>query len=183
MEPVGLGRKVRGVFVRGVGVNSGAGRGRGGASWLAGVLCGVCSLLMSVGISQAQAPSDEPNWLDLIFKTGDFDPEIPTPASVIGFDVGSDAVGYDALVAYLQRLASASPYVTMVPHGRTHEGRTLYDVTITSEANQAALERILANNAKLADPRTLTSEGEADAIIESLPGIAWLANQSREAIR
>ncbi|UCG87208.1 MAG: hypothetical protein JSW71_01285, partial [Gemmatimonadota bacterium] len=51
----------------------------------------------------------------------------------------------------------------------------LYYLTITSEANRARLDRIKTQNAKLADPRKLSSPEETDRIIESLPGVAWMA--------
>ena len=74
----------------------------------------------------------------------------------------------------LHALAEASDLVTLTPHGETHEGRTLYHLTITSRRNHERLDEILAGGARLADPRGL-SEDQAEGIIESLPGIAWLA--------
>ncbi|MCH8270987.1 MAG: hypothetical protein IH985_07225 [Planctomycetes bacterium] len=103
------------------------------------------------------------------------DSSIPTPESIIGYPVGSKAVRYDELVRYLEALAAASDLVTLSTHGMTHEGRLLYHVTITSVANHARLDRIQADNAKLADPRTLAGSEEAQQIIDNLPGIAWLA--------
>jgi hypothetical protein len=106
---------------------------------------------------------------------GPMDPAVPTPESVIGHVLGDGAVRYDPMVRYLEALAAASPRVTLTPYGRTHEGRTLYFLTITSEANHAKLEAIRTDNAKLADPRLLSDQAEGDRIIETLPGIAWLA--------
>ena len=103
------------------------------------------------------------------------DPKIPNPESVIEHAVGDAAVRYDALVRYLQALDVASPLVSMTPHGTTHEGRTLYHVTITSEANFKKLDQIKADNARLADPRTLSDPAEVERIVDSLPGIAWMA--------
>ena len=101
--------------------------------------------------------------------------DIPTPASIIGHEIGDGAVRYDPAVRYLQALADASPLVTLTPYAETHEGRTLYFLTITSAANRDRLDKIKADNAKLADPRRLRSPEEADQIIENLPGVAWLA--------
>ena len=64
----------------------------------------------------------------------------------------------------------------MTQYATSHEGRALYYLTITSPRNRARLEEIKADNAKLADPRTITRQAEAEDIIESLPGIAWLAH-------
>jgi len=103
------------------------------------------------------------------------DPRVPTPESVIGHVVGNGAVRYDQMVRYLQALADASPYVTLTPYAESHEGRTLYFLTITSETNHARLAEIKADNAKLADPRKLAGDQEAERIVASLPGVAWLA--------
>ena len=77
--------------------------------------------------------------------------------------------------ATFKRADVASPLVSMTPHGTTHEGRTLYHVTITSEANFKKLDQIKADNARLADPRTLSDPAEVERIVDSLPGIAWMA--------
>ncbi len=103
------------------------------------------------------------------------DPSIPTPESVVGHAMGVGAVRYDPAIRYLRALADASPFVTMTPYAQSHEGRTLYFLTITSEANHARLDEIKADNAKLADPRQLADQTQAERILDSLPGIAWLA--------
>lgn len=104
-----------------------------------------------------------------------FDPSVPTPESVVEHVMGDGAVRYDSAVRYLKTLADASPFVTMTPYAESHEGRTLYFLTISSEANHTRLDQIKADNAKLADPRTIRDEAEAGRIVDSLPGIAWLA--------
>ncbi len=105
---------------------------------------------------------------------GRFDPAIPSPESVLGHRVGDGAVRYDALTAYLHALAESSPRVTLTEYARSHEGRRLYYLTITSEANHQRLEAIKASNAKLADPRTLGGGDETDRIVNDLPAVAWL---------
>ncbi len=102
------------------------------------------------------------------------DPAVPATKSIVGFEPGDRPARYDELVRYMQALDEASDLVSLQTHGTTHEGRTLYHVIITSAANQAKLDQIKADNAKLADPRTLNDAGEA-AIIDNLPAIAWLA--------
>lgn len=99
---------------------------------------------------------------------------IPSPKDVLGFEPGERPVRYEELVRYMQALDAANDLVSLEEHGKTHEGRTLYHIIITSAANQARLDEIKARNAKLVDPRTL-SEADAAAIIEQLPAIAWLA--------
>ncbi|MHC4109161.1 MAG: M14 family zinc carboxypeptidase, partial [Planctomycetota bacterium] len=103
------------------------------------------------------------------------DPRIPAPESVIGHDVGETAVRYDDLVRYLRALADSSDMIKMTAYAQTHEGRTLYYLTITSHRNHTRLEAIKADNAKLADPRQLRGDAEARRILENLPGVAWMA--------
>ncbi|MHC4640553.1 MAG: M14 family zinc carboxypeptidase [Planctomycetota bacterium] len=107
----------------------------------------------------------------------DFNPAIPTPESITGHGVAEKAARYPALIRYLQALAKASDRVTLTSYGQTHEGRTLYYVTITSRANHKRLEQIKANNAKLSDPRKLKSPAQANQLINTLPAVAW-ANYS-----
>jgi len=103
------------------------------------------------------------------------DPRIPTPESIIGHAVGEGAVRYESLIRYLKALDEASPLVSLTPYAESHEGRTLYHLTITSEAHHARLDQIKADNAKLLDPRKLTGSEEGVRLIESLPGMAWMA--------
>ncbi|UCD76678.1 MAG: hypothetical protein JSV91_07080 [Phycisphaerales bacterium] len=120
------------------------------------------------------APADErvePPYVDV----GPLDEGIPAPESFLGHAPGEDAARYDTIVKYLHALAEASPDVTLNEHGITHEGRTLYHLTITSAANHARLEQIRSDNARLADPRLLDDEAQAARLVEEMPGIAWLA--------
>lgn len=83
----------------------------------------------------------------------DFDKNVPTPESVIGFPVGEHAATYEQLVKYLKALDAASDQVKMVEYGKTYEGRSLYYLIITSKENHKRLDQIKADNGKLADPQ------------------------------
>lgn len=109
--------------------------------------------------------------------TGDvpFDKSVPVPAQIIGHELGDGAVRYDDVIRYIHELALRSPLVTITPYAESHEGRILYYLTITSAKNHARLDDIRDANGMLSDPRRLSSEAEAEGIIEKLPGIAWLA--------
>ena len=104
-----------------------------------------------------------------------YDPGVPTPESVTGHAIGDGAVRYEPMVRYLRALAEASSFVTLTPYAESHEGYTLYYVTITSRTNHERLAAIKTDNAKLADPRTLANEAEAKRILDTLPGVAWMA--------
>ena len=106
-------------------------------------------------------------------ESADYDTAIPSPESVINHGVAERAVRYPALIRYLRVLAESSDRVFLTSYGRTHEGRDLYYLTITSSANHKRLDQIKADNAKLSDPRLLNS-GPVDQLIETLPAVAWL---------
>jgi len=92
----------------------------------------------------------------------------------MGHSIGEQAVHYAPLVRYMEVLAQSSPRVTLTSYGESHKKRKLYYLTITSENNHKRLAQIKTNNAKLSDPRTLSEPGQAEAILETLPAIAWL---------
>ena len=74
------------------------------------------------------------------------DPRIPTPSSIIGHEVGEKAVRYDPLMRYLTALAASSERITMKPYGKTHEGRTMVHLFITSQKNHQRLDQIKTDN-------------------------------------
>jgi len=127
----------------------------------------LCSCQMSV-----QAGTDKTKMP--FFESENLDPSIPMPVSVVGYSVTEKAVRYPALVRYLQRLAEVSQRVTLTSYGQTHEGRTLYYLTITSEDNHKRLDKIKADNAKLADPRKLQGKNQARQLLKEMPAVAWL---------
>ena len=71
-----------------------------------------------------------------------YDKRIPTPASVIGHEVGALHVSHDHLVQYMRALAASSDRVTLTTTGRTYEGRELLLVSISAAANIARLEDV-----------------------------------------
>ena len=70
----------------------------------------------------------------------DPDPAVPTPESVIGWEVGDWHIGHDKLVHYMYALAEASPRVSIKEIGRTHEQRPLLQLAISSGENQQRLD-------------------------------------------
>jgi hypothetical protein len=120
--------------------------------------------------AQARSSTQPP---EPFVESADYDTAIPSPASVINHGVGEKAVRYSALIRYLRVLADSSDRVILTSYGRTHEGRDLYYLTITSPTNHKRLDQIKAENAKLSDPRLLHS-GQVDQLIETLPAVAWL---------
>ncbi len=77
---------------------------------------------------------------DYLPQDADPDPAIPTPESVLGWDVGDWHVSHDQLVRYMQTLAAASPRVSIKVIGHTFEQRPLLQLAITSAGNQEKLD-------------------------------------------
>lgn len=69
-----------------------------------------------------------------------YNPDIPTPESYLGANVGQWHVRHDQLVGYMRQLAEASDRVSIQETGRTHENRPLLLLTITAPENQPNLE-------------------------------------------
>lgn len=106
-------------------------------------------------------------------STGRYDPAVPTPQSVLGYELGARFTPHHMLMRYLERVAAASRRVRLDTVARSFEGREVMLVTLTSEANQRRLASIRDDAARLADPRTLTASDRA-ALVERTPAIAWL---------
>jgi len=82
---------------------------------------------------------------------------IPTPESILGFQVGKWHVSHDKLVQYMYALAEASDRITIENRGRTYEDRPLLLLTITSPKNHQNLEVIRNKHLQLSDPSTSSS--------------------------
>jgi hypothetical protein len=90
---------------------------------------------------------------------------IPTPASVLGFEPGADfkLATYDQVISYFQKVDAASDRMTMVPAGKTSQGRTFYFALISSKENLSKIDRYREIARRLAHP-----EGLADADARAL---------------
>ncbi|GIV37364.1 MAG: peptidase M14 [Cyclobacteriaceae bacterium] len=81
-----------------------------------------------------------------------YDPAIPTPAQVIGHEVGEWHISHDRLVNYMYALDRASDRIALEVTGHTHEGRPLLLLTITSPENHRQIEAIRTQHVQLTDP-------------------------------
>ena len=94
-----------------------------------------------------------------------YNSKIPTPASVIGHEVGEWHVTHDKLVQYMHAVAAASDRISIVSRGTTFEGRPLLLLTITSPQNHANLENIHKNHLKRTNEDVSPSEIEKSPIV------------------
>jgi len=89
-----------------------------------------------------------------------YSPEVPTPSSILGFQVGDWHASHDQVVGYFRQLAESSDRVTLVEYGRTYEMRPLVMLIVTSPSNQQRIEEIKAKrNALRHEPAAADTEG------------------------
>ena len=117
------------------------------------------------------------------FAFGPYAEGVPRPEAVLGYAMGTRHSYHHQMEAYMAALA-ASPVkarVRMEQYGTSFEGRKLWLVFISSEANIARLEEIRQTVARMRDPRTL-SEADARKLAASTPAIGWMnyANDGNE---
>ena len=105
--------------------------------------------------------------------TGQYDPAIPTPRSVLGYEVGERFTPHHLLMRFLERVAVASPRVALDTVGHSFEGREVMMVIVTSEANMERIEQIRTDANRMADPRG-ASAAELDAAARRMPAIVWM---------
>ena len=90
---------------------------------------------------------------------------VPTPASVIGFEPGTDRKlpEWQQVVSYFKALDAASPRITLRVLGKTTLGRPFIAAFIGDSATLANLPKIREAQRRLADPR-LTTEAQRAAL-------------------
>ena len=83
---------------------------------------------------------------------------LPTPASVFGFEPGTDykLATYTQSVEYLRKLAAASSSVKLFEAGKSSQGRTYVYVAISTPANLANIDKYRQIAQRLAHPEGLT---------------------------
>ncbi|MDT8368109.1 MAG: M14 family zinc carboxypeptidase [Longimicrobiales bacterium] len=104
--------------------------------------------------------------------------QVPDPETFFGFPLGADRriADWDALTAWYDTLASTSPRVRVDTVGTSTMGRPFLVVTVTSEANQARLERLREVQQRLADPRRIDDTDERDALLDEARAVVLLTH-------
>ena len=123
----------------------------------------VCALF-TLSVNAQQVERAAPLFLDGI----SYDPNIPRPETVIGHPLGHRIARNDLLVTYMRTIAEVSPRVTVEDIARTHEGRPILGLTITSPENHARIDEIKDAHVALSDPDS------GQEVNESMPVVTWL---------
>lgn len=122
----------------------------------------------SAALSQTEEKFD-------FYTRGPYRQAVPTPQSILRYDVGDFHTTYAQMEKVIESIAKAAPdRVRIYDIGLTNEYRMQHVVAISSPDNMARIDEIKANTGKLADPRR-TSAGEAQNIAQNTPAVAWMA--------
>jgi hypothetical protein len=96
---------------------------------------------------------------------------VPTPAQVLGYEIGDHFTDVAGVERYMRALAQASDLVSVDTYGTTPEGRPLVQVLIASREHRARMDEILRMNKELTDPAT--PESRAREIARTNPAILY----------
>ncbi|HSH46659.1 MAG TPA: M14 family zinc carboxypeptidase [Longimicrobiales bacterium] len=130
----------------------------------------VLPLLAGVALAGVAVPAAAQHALG---GTGPYDPSIPAPSEVLGYELGERFTPHHMLTRYLETVAEASPRVLLDTVAHSFEGREVLALTVTSETNQARLDEIRALSRRIADPRG-ASDAELDRAVSAMPAVVWL---------
>ena len=111
----------------------------------------------------------QPQLYDYLPGDVTYNPDIPTPAEIIGHEVGEWHITHDKLVFYMYALADASDRVTITEYARTYENRPLLMLTITSPENHGNLDQVKETHHLLTDPSR-----SAELDLEAMPVVVNL---------
>lgn len=104
-----------------------------------------------------------------IFPTDvNYNPVIPRPADIIGHPLGHRVARHDLLVHYMRTLGEKSDRVMVETIAKTHEGRDILMLTISSPENLARIDDIKAAHVALSDPNS------DQTITDDMPVVTWL---------
>ncbi|MEM1081904.1 MAG: M14 family metallopeptidase, partial [Pseudomonadota bacterium] len=102
-------------------------------------------MLLPFALTAFTVQAYEPKPVEVLLDQGvEYNPAIPTPEAVTGYALGEILYPPHLHAAYAEAVAAASDRMTVDIIGRSHFGRPLHQVTISSPANLARLDEIKA---------------------------------------
>ena len=107
---------------------------------------------------------DGNTWVPLTEQNASSEHDIQTPKEFLGFEPGEDRklADWPQIADYFHMLARMSDREITEDIGKTTEGNPLLMTTISSPENLADLEKYRAIQKRLADPRTIGDDTEAE---------------------
>lgn len=103
--------------------------------------------------------------------TGKFNPAIPQPKEILGFELGEFYPEWLAILHYMYTLDRLSDRVKIRTVGLTYEKRPIIEVTISSPENIKRIDEIRAEHLKLSDATV-----SKDLDISKMPSVVSIVN-------
>lgn len=94
--------------------------------------------------------------------------QVTPPEAFLGYGVGEDykLARYEKIQEYFRQVAAHSPRVRVREIGLTTEGQSMILAEISDDAAPARIERAMAHQEKIADPRLIRDEREQEQLVE-----------------
>jgi len=108
--------------------------------------------------------------IDRLTTFGPYANGVPTPESILGYELGDRHTVYMDQERVVSALAASSDRAKYLSYGKSTEGRPLRAVAISSPENIAKLDEIQASMAKIANAKP----GESLQELENTPTIVWI---------
>ncbi len=97
-----------------------------------------------------------------------YNSKVPSPEQFLGYGIGQHHTRHDLIVAYLEKLSEVSDRASIQYYGKTHEGRKLVILTITSPENLSNLENLKKQHLAFTDPTQNVSNYDQVPLIINL---------------
>ena len=105
---------------------------------------------------------------------GNYSTSVPKPIEFLGFNLGERVATPAQISSAILKWSTASDRLKVIEYAKTHEGRPLYSVFISSPNNINDLDTIKENIEMLSDARGI-NDRQAKVIIKNIPAVAWMA--------
>jgi len=129
-------------------------------------------LLLSAVVAAPLAVAYEPKPVEqLLDQAVEYDPAIPKPEDVTGYRLGEILYPPHMHASYVEAVAEASNRMVFNIIGRSHFGRPIHQVTISSPENLARLDEIKATQRSLLEPDAAEPPGDHPVIMQFTFGV------------
>ena len=81
-----------------------------------------------------------------------FSSDIPSPEEFLGYGIGDHHTRHDRIVAYLEQLSELSDRAKLIDYGKTHEGRRLVILIVSSPDNLEKIDELREQHLAFTDP-------------------------------
>ena len=135
----------------------------------------LCRSAISAHSSLLMKPTLDPNLVyEASLLDGQYESAVSNPEKVLGFEVGARVASPAQITTAIELWAGQSDRIKVIEYARSHEGRPLHAVFISSPDNLSKLDEIKAKVVSLSDASILGDETASEIICAS-PAIAWMA--------